>query len=236
MIYEARKNIRVLVAVRPPLLRSGVTSALDESSQFNVVGSGAEVFHELGGLPRTERPDVIVVDHVSIADKLSWALLSITLPMAELVCLLEKDKSQTLIPALVAKARSVLDSDCERNELLLAVRSAAEGRFYWCRRALQLAKDEILAFGKLADDSGLLQSLPRHIKAAVGDQSIVGLTERESEVLAGLARGLTNGQIALRLGLSTATIAFHATRTFRELGVKSRTEAAIVYWLNRSTG
>jgi DNA-binding NarL/FixJ family response regulator len=61
-----------------------------------------------------------------------------------------------------------------------------------------------------------------------GEPLIEPLTSREQEVLAGVAAGLTNKQIAARLGISDRTVQFHLGNVLGKLGVASRTEAAVL--------
>lgn len=66
------------------------------------------------------------------------------------------------------------------------------------------------------------------VPAANGAQPAeLGLTERQTQVLALMVRGLSNREIAARLGLSEGTVKIHATAIFKTLGVSSRTQALI---------
>ena len=58
-----------------------------------------------------------------------------------------------------------------------------------------------------------------------------GLTRREAQVVSHLARGETNAQIALSLGLSRRTIEKHLERVFAKLGVSNRTQALMRAWV-----
>ena len=63
-----------------------------------------------------------------------------------------------------------------------------------------------------------------------------GLTERQREILALVARGRTNGQIADELGIGFETVKMHVSRILAELGVSSREEAAVWWWAEHGTG
>ena len=69
---------------------------------------------------------------------------------------------------------------------------------------------------------------PDHASAGAGEPPIELLTQREREVLAGVADGLTNKQIGVRLGISDRTVQFHVGNLLGKLGVASRTEAAVL--------
>lgn len=68
----------------------------------------------------------------------------------------------------------------------------------------------------------------RDVDSASSTDLIEPLTAREREVLAGVAEGLTNKQIAARLGISDRTVQFHLSNVLGKLGVISRTEAAVL--------
>jgi len=73
------------------------------------------------------------------------------------------------------------------------------------------------------------QAARRWIEGRAGGGAPGDLTPREREVWALVAGGLTNPQIAERLGLSDNTVKFHVQHLFSKLGVKNRTEAALKY-------
>jgi DNA-binding NarL/FixJ family response regulator len=69
---------------------------------------------------------------------------------------------------------------------------------------------------------------PDQPTADAGLPLVEPLTPREREVLAGVATGLTNKQIAAQLGISDRTVQFHLGNVLGKLGVASRTEAAVL--------
>jgi DNA-binding NarL/FixJ family response regulator len=69
---------------------------------------------------------------------------------------------------------------------------------------------------------------PEQTPTSAGEPLVESLTPREQEVLAGAAAGLTNKQIAARLGISDRTVQFHLGNVLGKLGVASRTEAAVL--------
>jgi DNA-binding NarL/FixJ family response regulator len=77
---------------------------------------------------------------------------------------------------------------------------------------------------------GLASGAPVEVAAAAQPALPAELTEREYEVLTGIARGLTNREIAGALWLSAHTVKFHTSRLYRKVGVRSRAEA--VRWLS----
>ena len=108
--------------------------------------------------------------------------------------------------ALQAGAIGYLFKDADEDELISAIRLAAEGRGVVAPEAMRA----------LVDGSG-------------GDGAYeIQLTERELEILRLLARGLTNPQIADRLVISVSTVNFHVHNVLDKLGAKTRTEAVTI--------
>lgn len=71
----------------------------------------------------------------------------------------------------------------------------------------------------------------------LGDERrLAALTKRQSEVLERAALGQTNAELAVALGVTTHAVKFHLASAFRILGVKNRTEAAVVYNRIRGAG
>jgi len=110
-----------------------------------------------------------------------------------------------------------------------------EARFAWGLLPLDAAPDELLAAIR-ALSAGLWVGAPGLVRRALGKQSppwrqeedpelIEALTERETEVLQQVAQGLSNKQIAFKLGISENTVKYHIASIYSKMGVNNRTEA-----------
>ena len=117
----------------------------------------------------------------------------------------DRDK---ILQALDAGACGYVLKDAEPDELLRAIRAAARGEAPLSPRAAQAL-----------------------LSARREPSPLAALSEREQEVLGLVAAGLSNKQIAARLGISEKTVKSHLTRVFREIGVFDRTQAAL--WAQR---
>jgi NarL family two-component system response regulator LiaR len=119
----------------------------------------------------------------------------------QIVALTSFDDESLARRALEAGAIGYLFKDAEEEELISAIRMAGDGKGVVAREAMQAL------LHRSDDDNG------------------VRLTEREQEILALVARGLTNPQIADRLIISVSTVNFHVHNILGKLGAKTRTEA-----------
>lgn len=187
------------------LVRAGLRTILDASGDLNVVGEAAdgaaavEVVRELG-------PDVVLmdlsmpgVDGVEAIRRLRAD--GATAPVVVLTSFAEADRVRA---AVEAGAIGYLLKDSEPGDVLAAVRAAAAGHAPIDPRVAR----------------ALLPSVDR---PSVGP----ALSDREREVLAHVARGLANKQIARTLGISERTVKVHLGNVFRQIGVGDRTSAAL---------
>jgi DNA-binding NarL/FixJ family response regulator len=185
----------VLLAVPSPALRAGLKSMLASESDVEVVGEGRSSEELLRG---NSDADVLISAPASV----------VSMPV--------EPPGRADAPALLLLS----DDPWPAREL---IRSAATA---WGILPLEASRDELLAAVR-ALAQGLIAGAPALLFAtAEGDPPGRGpLTERESEVLGLLARGLANKQIALALGISEHTVKFHVSSIYTKLNVTNRTEA-----------
>ena len=201
-------KIRLLVADDQDMVRQGVKALLagTEIKVVAEVASGqAAVKHAL----ETE-VDVVLLD-VRMPDGDGLAALGrIKLDKPELPVLLFSafDNPASIARAIALGASGFLLKDCSRDELLSAIRTAANGENVWSRE-------------KLRSVSGALRT-PR-----LANNLEVSLSEREGEVLRQMTRGLTNKQIAQTMNISYETVKEHVQHVLRKIGLTDRTQAAV---------
>jgi DNA-binding NarL/FixJ family response regulator len=123
------------------------------------------------------------------------------------ILLLVGDERETILqfPQRSGRIWGILSIDASTEELGAAIHALSAG----------------LLVGMPALFDPLLLDVPAH----TGGQVHEPLTDRESEVLQLLARGLANKQIALQLGISEHTVKFHVSGIYAKLGATNRTEA-----------
>ena len=202
---EEAAKIRILVADDHPMLREGLVAVLSTQSDFDVIGEASDG-SEVVQLAQSLEPDVILldlempeVDGVAALEELRDAGSE-----ARAIVFTAYDTDERILGALRAGARGYLLKGASRAEIFGAIRTVHSG-------------------GSLlgpAVTSRLLERIER------GDERTNDLTPRELQVLALLARGLKNAEIAKALFISERTVKFHVGSIFGKLGAENRTEAA----------
>lgn len=197
-------DITVLLADDHHLVRSGLAGLVDAAAGMRVVGQAADGA-EAVTLAADLAPDVVLMDlSMPGTDGVTATrdLLAVR-PATRVVVLTSFSDHDRVAAALAAGAVGYLLKDCEPDELLAAVRAAAQG---------YTPLDPRVA-GAL-----LPSAAPRPADR---------LSARERDVLRLLARGLANKQIGRELGIAERTVKVHVGHVFRQLGVADRTSAAL---------
>ncbi len=159
------------------------------------------------------RPDVILMDLKMPGTSGVEACRVISTEMPEIrIIILTVSEDDEMLEVIKTGACGYLLKDVEPAELIKAIRSVMEG---------------VPAFHPVV--TGRLLSEYQRLSAAPADEEdgIAALTAREKEVLALIARGESNRNIARRLFISEKTVKNHVTSIFRKLRVEDRTQAAI---------
>jgi len=203
-------DIRILVADDHPLFREGVVHSLASEPDLNVVGQAASGEEALR-MARDLLPDVVMLDiampgwgGIATAEKIATAC-----PAARIMMLTVMEDEDKLLASFKAGARAYVLKGVSAHELARVVRSVAQG--------------EVYVTPSLA--AGILLTLTR---SPAPQDPLEGLTERESEILNLVVRGLTNREIGERLHLSEKTIKHYITNILEKLHVRSRVEAAML--------
>jgi DNA-binding NarL/FixJ family response regulator len=200
--------IRVLLADDQALLRAGLRALLESEPDITVVGEAADG-EESVRLARETRPDVVLMD---IVDALE-ATRRIAANGVKILILTPFDSDEHLFEALRGGASGFLGKDSDPAELLKAVRVVAAGDALMSPAATRRLIEEFAAWPER-----------RH---SAPDQ-LEELTERERDVMALAAYGLTNHGIAERLSLSPATAKTHVSRAMRKLHAHDRSQLVVL--------
>ncbi|MDO9281347.1 MAG: response regulator transcription factor [Methylotenera sp.] len=207
------KPIRVLIVDDHTLFRSGIKLLLERQTGFEVVGEAGD---GLEGVKRAKqlKPDVVLLDlHMPGTSGLeAIPLLREEVPQAQVIMLTVSEDADDLLEALRAGARGYLLKNIEMDFLLDSIRRAAAGESVM---SAQMA-------GKLADTIRTPQS-----GSAKAGSNLGKLTPREREIIAMLASGASNKEIARTLDLAESTVKIHVQGILRKLNLASRVQAAV---------
>jgi DNA-binding NarL/FixJ family response regulator len=207
-------TIRVVIADDQGMVRSGFSVLLNAQPDIEVIGeavNGKEAIAHAAGL----HPDVILMDvRMPVLDGLRATREITALPDPPKVLVLTTfDLDDYVYEALRAGASGFLLKDASARELADAVRLVAAGE---ALLAPSVTRRLIAEFARM----GARRSPNR--------KDLDGLTERESEVLALVARGMSNAEIADRLVVAEQTVKTHVSRILMKLGLRDRTQAVVL--------
>jgi len=197
--------IRVLLVDDHRLVRSGLTSLLGTAADIEVVGEAADGAQAVSVVLELE-PDVVLMDlSMPVMDGVSATRkVLIERPATKIVMLSSFSDRVRVRDAIAAGAIGYVLKDCTTEDLLAAVRAAAQGHAPLDPRV-----------------AGAL--LPTSASADPGEQ----LSDRERQVLRLASQGMANKQIARALGIAERTVKVHLGNVFRRIGVSDRTSAAM---------
>lgn len=195
-------RISVVIVDDHPVVRAGLRDMLSGEPDILVVGEagdGAEALREIESL----RPAVVLMDlRMPGMDGVeAIAKISTSFPRTRVLVLTTYDSDADILRAIEAGATGYLLKDTPRAELYDAVRATAKGR------------------------SVLAPVVTTRLMKRMREPATEKLSERETEVLASVAKGLSNREIARGLHISEATVKTHLIHVFVKLGVKDRTAA-----------
>jgi DNA-binding NarL/FixJ family response regulator len=207
-------TIRVLIADDQGMVRSGFTVLMNAQPDIEVIGeavNGQEAVAKAADL----RPDVILMDvRMPVLDGLQATRQISALPdPPKILVLTTFDLDDYVYEALRSGASGFLLKDASANELADAVRLVAAGD---AMLAPGVTRRLIAEFARMG--------APR----APTRKTLEGLTERESEVLTLVARGMSNAEIADHLVVAEQTVKTHVSRILMKLGLRDRTQAVVV--------
>ncbi|MES9520843.1 response regulator [Streptomyces capoamus] len=211
------RSIRVLIADDQEMVRQGFTVLLDTQPGIEVVG---QAVHGRDAIARTAElaPDVVLMDvrMPELGGIEATRRITEDHPAVRVLVLTTFDLDEYVYEALRAGASGFLLKDASAEKLAEAVRVVAAGD---ALLAPGITRRLLAEFSRL-DGGGSGSRAP--LKRRVGD-----LTERETEVLALIAQGLSNAEIAGRLVVAEQTVKTHVGRILVKLGLRDRTQAAV---------
>jgi DNA-binding NarL/FixJ family response regulator len=211
--------VRILVADDHPLFRDGLTRLLESDPAFRVVGlagDGSQTLHLVSQL----RPDLLLLDlSMPTFGGLDVLRRLAPDPPLRIVVLTADVNEEQIIEAVQCGARGVLLKESATPLLFKCIRCVMQGQ-YW------LGRDNVADVVHALRVTGRLAAHPT-------ERNAFRLTPRELQIVAGVAAGESNREIAERLSVREHTVKHHLTNIFDKVGVFSRLELA-VFAINHS--
>lgn len=204
-------TIRILVVDDHPVVRQGLRAFLDTRDGMAVVGEAGDGEVAVAEAARL-RPDVILMDLLMPGTDGLTAIGRIRAadPAARILVLTSFSSADQVVPAVRAGAAGYLLKDAAPEEVEAAVRAVHRGESRLDPQVTATVMAEVAQPAAGPDEAALAT-----------------LTPREREVLALLARGLTNAQLARELVVSEKTVKTHVSSILAKLRLSDRTQAAL---------
>lgn len=206
------EKIRVLLVDDHTLFRSGIKSLLQRNADFEVVGEAGD---GLEGIKRVRslKPDVALIDlHMpGVSGLEAVKAISEEMPEVRVLMLTVSEDAQDLIDALRAGASGYLLKNIETDTLIDAIRRAAQGE--------SIVSQQMTA--------KLIQGVRNQPKADSAVLERDKFSPRERDIMASLALGESNKEIARKLDLAESTVKIHVQNIFKKLNMTSRVQVAL---------
>ncbi len=199
----AKKKIRILIADDHPVVRKGLWSCLSAKTNFKIVGEASDGVDTIQKVKELA-PDVVLMD-IDMPQKDGLEVTNVLRkesPNVKVLILSMQSNRDTVLRIIKAGARGYVLKDAPTDELARAIESVNAGEAFFSPSVAQIALNQYLTD---TDDT----------------KPLAKLSERESEVVALIAEGKSNKEIAMHLGIGVRTIETHRERIMRKLDIHS---------------
>lgn len=213
MVHKPAFRTRILLADDHPVLRQGIRHLLEREGDFEVVGEAGDG-EEAVKLASELMPDVAVMDvgMPKLSGLEATKQIKARYPAIAVLVLTIHDDNEYIVGLLQAGAAGYLLKIAYGEELVQAIRSVRAGEF---------VLHPIVA-------QRLIKRVASQQVTPIRLEGVEQLTTREAEVLKLVAKGKTNKDISLELGIAVRTVKGHVANIFAKMRVASRTEAILL--------
>ena len=218
-------TIRVVLVDDQSLVRSGFAMVLSVEEDVEVVGQAADGAEAVALIER-ERPDVVLMDvQMPVMDGIEATRQIVAGDLAKVIILTTFDRDDYLFAALQAGASGFLLKNADPDDLVGAIHAVADGH------ALLAPEMTVKVIARLAESeqsggAGAQQPATSGTRAPV-QTPVDPLTSRELDVLALLAEGMSNAEIATTLYVGEATVKTHVSHVLAKIGARDRVQAVV---------
>lgn len=207
-----RRYVRIGLVTEHPIFRTGVTEAIGTTGNLAVVAHGRSM-QDAVEMASDETLDILLLEIEAPGIGVD-AVRSICqrAGTAKVVVLTAVDDEVMIIDALRLGARGYILKVITGADLISAIEAVHRGEYYITPALASRVVPRLLA----------------RVETQTASKHLHNLTSRERQVLTHLSSGLTNREIALKLGLSVKTVKQHKTLLFAKIGVRNRVEATAI--------
>ena len=245
--------LKVLIVEDQQLIREGLVALLSLESDLTILGeaeNGQIALDFLASRSPEEQPNVILMDmRMPIMDGVATTqAISQQYPDIKVLVLTTFDDDELIAQSMAVGAKGYLLKDTPSEELAMAIRSVAKGYSQFGPGIIQKMIGTLpqKSDSKADHMSSSNQSASSHSASSAntpnGDanddnanEAVAALTPREKEVLTYIGQGASNREIAKALYLSEGTVKNHVTRILSQLGLRDRTQAALLAQAHKSS-
>jgi DNA-binding NarL/FixJ family response regulator len=213
-------QIKVLIVDDHPVFRQGLRDVLETDPTINVIGEAADGEVALEIVPELN-PDVILMDinlptmnGLQVTRKIKGQF-----PQIRVIMITGYDDAEQVFHALRSGASAYCPKDITPEALIGIINTVKDGSYVVGEKVM--THDEVVEWVE--------QKIGRFAGPLISDteEMFVPLSPREMEILEHVTRGMSNKEIAYKLGISHQTVKNHMTAILRKLRVDDRTQAAV---------
>lgn len=213
-------QIKVLIVDDHPVFRQGLRDVLETDPTLNVIGEAADGEVALEIVPELN-PDVILMDinlptmnGLQVTRKIKGQF-----PQIRVIMITGYDDAEQVFHALRSGASAYCPKDITPEALIGIINTVRDGSYVVGEKVM--THDEVVEWVE--------QKIGRFAGSLISDteEMFVPLSPREMEILEHVTRGMSNKEIAYKLGISHQTVKNHMTAILRKLRVDDRTQAAV---------